>query len=423
MEMVSICRISALLLLLPAVPEAHSGDGDTGTERTLSCLSDIMYAGSSLTCKLVGGGGEDDEDDVADGISRMTACYSDMDLKKVHCVEGIGDTISFKDLSPVFKFNVTAHSKSGGQHTKKINLMKIVKPRSPQVWNVTFDHQSNLVCFQIRVPYQNDYLKVENQRFQLLIWNTSKTINISSDHVIRTISMDHLKTKSQYQVKVRAIPQKTDWMQGSWSEWSRVFSFSTPPEAKFQKLTKEKQEMYTLVVCLVLLLVVTSCVVLFWKKKIFSYMWPSIPHPKHTLVQICKPNKGLLLNVKPEVFSALTVYPMEKTEEQSSVEPQPSITAAKGEHSHDLSSTQSSDCSRSTTSGSTEELELSALLSRSSYDGEDSLQSDGPSIKELEDRPLTPPPGSSSRGDEVEMFGVGKQEEAYVTMSSFYQIK
>ncbi|KAM8743350.1 interleukin-7 receptor subunit alpha isoform 1-T2 [Acanthopagrus schlegelii] len=407
-----------LLLLLPTVTEAQSGDGETDMELRLSCTSHIMMDNSSVTCQLVGGrsDSEDDEDDEADGIERMTACFKWEGEEK--CVEGFGNTIHSKHLNPILDFNVTAHLKRGGQISTVINLKKIVKPRSPQVWNVTFNQESNQAFIYIRIPYHKDYLKVDNQLFQLHIWNKSSSIyqNISSsDHVILKIDMERLRSNAKYQVKVRAIPKSH--LQGSWSEWSEMFSFSTVAG------DSEHTETYTLIVCLVLLAVVTSSVVLFWKNKILTFMWPSIPHPKHTLVQICKPNKGLLLNFKPEVFSALKVYPMEKTEET-----EPSITAAAAEDdpSNPACSTHSSDSSRSTTSISTEELELSALLSRSSSEGEDGLQSTSPSpvhVPQPEERRCSPQPESSGGGDEAEESGGSQQEEAYVTMSSFYQIK
>ncbi|XP_073333641.1 interleukin-7 receptor subunit alpha [Pagrus major] len=417
--MLSGCWVPVLLLLLlPAVTEAQSGDGETDMELRLSCTSHIMIDGSNLTCRLVGGrsDSEDDEDDEADGIERMTACYTDWSVMEENCVEGFGDTVSSKALNPVLLFNVTAHLKRGGGISTVIDLKKIVKPKSPQVWNVTFNQESDQTFIYIHTPYHKDYLKVDNQLFQLHIWNTSSSIyqNVSSsDHVILKIDMERLRSNATYQVKVRAIPQ--NFLQGSWSEWSETFSFSTAAG------DNEHTETYTLIVCLVLLVVVTSSVVLFWKNKIFTFMWPSIPHPKHTLVQICKPNKGLLLNFKPEVFSALKVYPMEKTEEET----EPSITAAAAEdtRSNPACSTHSSDSSRSTTSVSTEELEL---LSRSSSDGEDSLQSTSLSpvhVPQLEERLLSPQPECSGGGNEAEESGGSQQEEAYVTMSSFYQIK
>lgn len=65
-------------------------------------------------------------------------------------------------------------------------------------------------------------------------------------------------------------------------------------------------------------------------------------------------------------------------------------------------------------------------LSRSSSEAEDSFHSTSPSlisVPELQERPLTPPIECSDGGNETEVITVGKQEEAYVTMSSFYQIK
>lgn len=134
------------------------------------------------------------------------------------------------------------------------------------------------------------------------------------------------------------------------------------------------------------------------------------------------------MNFKPEVFSVLKVYPMVKTEEQlcGVTEPSTTTAAAGGARSNHPCSTQSSDSSRSTTSASTEELELSALLSRSSSEGEDGLRSTGPSpidILQLRDGPHAPQPERSSGGNKAAAFGVSQQEEAYVTMSSFYQIK
>lgn len=163
------------------------------------------------------------------------------------------------------------------------------------------------------------------------------------------IDMKSIQRNTEYRVKVRAIP--INYLQGSWSEWSQTFSFKTPPgtntsasthitllqatkittklisvlsffifaEEKVTKKTDERQKGYILIVCLVSLVVVVVSAVFLWKHKydsaaflienlwrytlhilicllsflhrIFTYMWPSIPHPKHTLVQICKPNK------------------------------------------------------------------------------------------------------------------------------------
>lgn len=159
----------------------------------------------------------------------------------------------------------------------------------------------------------------------------------------------------------------------------------------------------------------------------------------------------LLLNFNPEVYSALRVAPLQtkpvRSDPVQSTDPglltdlvQPDtlrpdpvrpghsvqsgslgsdslasielLTSESSGPAEDLCSTQSSDC-RSTTSNSTEESELAALLDRSCSDGENSLQSTGPSS-------LRGPDSGAGPGDSG---GSGQQEEAYVTMSSFYQSK
>uniref|UniRef100_A0A3B4YDM3 Interleukin 7 receptor n=1 Tax=Seriola lalandi dorsalis TaxID=1841481 RepID=A0A3B4YDM3_SERLL len=338
-------------------------------EPRISCCSHITTEENSLTCRLLGGrtDDEDDEDDDEDGIKKMTLWY---------------DTLLF-----------------------------YFKPRRPQVWNVTFSPEAHQALIHIRTPYHKDYLRVDNQLFQLHIWTTGRRMiqNVSSEDTMR-MDMEHLQRNTQYHVEVRSIPAK--FFRGSWSEWSDTFSFFTPEDVQ-EASTNRQEVLYGLMVCLVPVVLVTFSLVFFWKNKIFTYMWPSIPRPKDTLVQICKPNKGLLLNFNPEEFSALKVCPVERTDVRPCENPESSVSPAAADscQSSDPCSTQNSDC-RSTTSISTEELELSALLSRGSSDGEDSLHSASPS-----------PAEGNSGGNETEVFGGSQQEEAYVTMSSFYQIK
>ncbi|XP_026210448.1 interleukin-7 receptor subunit alpha isoform X2 [Anabas testudineus] len=428
--MVSSCRMALLLLLLLlllAGTRAQSGDRDTDMDPTITCTSDITTEGNNLTCRLLGGQNhnEDDEDDESDSIEKMHLCYTDYSREQDVCLEGVGDSIGF--TAPVFvDFNLTVTLKGGGSINKKIDLRKIVKPRSPYVKRVLFNLDSNQAVISIQTPYHNEYLKIENQLFQLHICTTGSemTQNLSASDSMK-IDMKSIQRDAEYRVKVRAIP--INYLQGSWSEWSETYSFITPAgvgEEKVKQQTDERQKGYILIVCLVSSVVVAFSAVFLWKNKIFTYMWPSIPHPKHTLVQICKPNKGLLLNFKPEVFSALKVYPVEKTEEEPGEEAEPSANPAAADEtrSNNPSSTQSSDC-RSTTSVSTEELELSALLSSS--DAEETLQSTSPSpINMLQHSGgRSPQPERSEGGNQAKVFGVHQQEEAYVTMSSFYQIK
>ncbi|XP_005470653.1 interleukin-7 receptor subunit alpha [Oreochromis niloticus] len=422
-------RIAVMLLLLPAVCEAQSGDGDTDMEPRISCTSHIMVERCNLTCKLAEGRNDDEDDedgggDGGDSIERMTLCYLDYDISvKKKCLETSSDTFSSPDLKPLSELSLTVQLKSGVNISQTLYLKNIVKPMSPQVFNITFQEESNEAKIWIQIPYHKDYLKVDNQEFQFRIETAEKTLteNTSSQDFIK-INFEPFEKGSKCSVKVRArtLPKT---FQGTWSEWSETFTFLTPENP--QKQTSGVQvEVYQVGVCLVSVLVVTFSIIVLWKNKIFTYMWPSIPHPKQTLVQICKPNNPLLLTFRPEVFSDLKVYPVKTTAcEETEPAISPASAAAYSAQSREPCSTESSDC-RSTASASTEELEISALLSRSSSEAEDSLSSSSPSpvhILQLGERPEQPE--QQVEGNEFEVFGVNRQEEAYVTMSSFYKIK
>lgn len=130
--------------------------------------------------------------------------------------------------------------------------------------------------------------------------------------------------------------------------------------------------------------------------------------------------QGLLMNIKPEVCSVLNVCPREgKTGEQQQELHSPNVADdADSTHSTLSCSAQSSEFSSSGASVSTKELELMTQLSRSSSEAEDCSNSRSSSCSP----PAWMPVSCSVENDEVQQQ-VGLQEEAYVTMSSFYQIK
>ncbi|XP_077435763.1 interleukin-7 receptor subunit alpha [Vanacampus margaritifer] len=397
-----------MLLLLPAACLAQSGGGDadlgeTNNESKIICTSHIAKVESSLTCKLTGSSSEDDEDE-DDGVESMIVCFSIPQEKKLKCLTRSGDSVTSSELKPLARLNLTICLKGGDTINKTVQLMKIVKPRSPEVWNVTVMHESNQAVFYIRTPYQNDYLKVERLLFQLLIWTSGQKMiqNVSASDKM-AIDMEHLRKNAKYYVKVRAIHIS---LKGSWSEWSNALTFSIPDE---QRQSHEREKVTRkLIVSLLSLAVLTSSLGFFWKKKIFSYMWPSIPHPKPALVHNYKPNKAaLLLNIKPEEFSTLKIYPETVERERVLV-----IRCAANDPTpaNYPRSTQNSNWSTST-----EELELSISHNSSCSDGEDSLRSAS--------LPLVAT-SAASPGDFVpRALGIHQKEEDYVTMSSFCQVK
>ncbi|XP_075885947.1 interleukin-7 receptor subunit alpha [Nelusetta ayraudi] len=420
--------LALLLLLLPAASLAQSGDGESvNMEQSLHCISHISTKILNLSCELAGSGiDEDDEDAEASRIQKMTACFFNLRKKREECFKNESHSMSM-EVIPVFIWNVTVEC-AGRKITKRIDLKKIVKPRTPEVQNITINQESNQVVIYIGTPYEHEYIKVRNQLFQVSIRSPTdyERQNISSSYkIIMRISMDRLQKGTKYNVAVRAIPYYK--LQGTWSEWSEGYSFDTP-RGRTRDGTYTWTWQLCILVCLIVLLVVA--VVFFWKHKIFTCTCPIIPHPKYTLVHICSPNTGLLMNVKPEVCSALKVCPMERTtgEPQQEARPPTLADAADSTRSTLSCSAQSSEFSSCAASASTEELELLTQLSRSSFDSGDSVHSSSSSspsadgVPRLAWRPATPA-GERGLEDNDVRRQVGQQEEAYVTMSSFYQIK
>ncbi|KAK7895776.1 hypothetical protein WMY93_021101 [Mugilogobius chulae] len=224
-------------VILSARARAQSGDADPSLEPTLSCLSDISWSGgSNISCRLVSScyNLEDDEDEDCDHIENITACQA----KKSTCAKC--------DLPPASS------------------------------------------AFSCPKPVSSARLPRIRLRFQIQLWseetNQTWTENLTSDSM--NMAMNRLHSGTQYHVKARAIP--FDPFEGTWSEWSRPMSFQTPPgspDNPVKTLVPRPENPYILLWSIVPV-VVAGCVVLIWKNKILTYMWPSIPHPKTTLEQI-----------------------------------------------------------------------------------------------------------------------------------------
>ncbi|XP_044000600.1 interleukin-7 receptor subunit alpha [Gambusia affinis] len=405
-----------LLLLQAAGSRAQSGDRDPDSEPGLSCSSHVSIWANNLTCQVLGHhGDEDDEDGDRDAIDKMIVCQvrRQNDRTEQRCVRARGDTVS--GLCPVAVANVTVHRRGGGRLSATVLLPKIVKPRSPWIVNVTMDQVMNRAVIHFQIPYSRDYLNLNTQSFQLHLQTDGSSItqNVSSKNFLQ-IDKQHLRQDSEYRVRVRSIPVGA--LQGTWSAWSPEFSFRTPPEEKPLSPVEMERTVPGLVLISVSALVVLCGGVVVWKTGIFSYIWPSIPHPKQALVQICKPNKGLLLDLHHEVFSSLRVLPLEKLQAEEAEPRRRSSGTGTGSDAGSWPETgsdagfQSGSSHSSASSAGTEELEVSALLS-----GEDGcVPGDVPSPGDVPWREDESQNLLARRG------GPG-QEEAYVTMSSFYQ--
>ncbi|KAK6315784.1 hypothetical protein J4Q44_G00133080 [Coregonus suidteri] len=353
------------LVLLPVLVHSQSGREWADNEPRILCTSHLsLLSPNTLTCHL----DDDNEDDEIEDVKAMTLCYSESSDEQ-RCLTENGNNVTFTDLATLPLYNLTIQLNRGSTFWKTIILAKIIKPMSPWVVNVTFLWSSNQAFIYIGNPYLNDYLKPNNQLFQFRIWSVKNTLvqNITYQPLIIE-GDEYLHKNTEYHVKVRAKPNGK-YFDGSWSEWSASLSFRTDAETNVQMLT------YSLIVAIFDLLLVTLAVSIFWRKQIHSFIWPSIPHPKHTLLQIVQTyepmKQGQPLSFNPEVFSDLNIQPVELAGEQH-VTAQPTDSDAQ-------------------------------YLTESDTESVETDDSDG------------------NVGSEA--LGATQQDEVYVTMSSFYQIQ
>uniref|UniRef100_A0A8C7GSC4 Fibronectin type-III domain-containing protein n=1 Tax=Oncorhynchus kisutch TaxID=8019 RepID=A0A8C7GSC4_ONCKI len=399
------------LLMLPVLVHSQSGEELVDNEPRILCTSHLsVSAANSLTCHL---DDDTDDDDEMEDIKVMSLCYTDD--KKQRCLKEKGNNVTFTDLDTLQSYNLTVQLKRGGTFWKTMSLKKIIKPRSPWVVNATFLRSSNRALIYIGNPYLKDYLKPSNQLFQLRIWSVKNTLvkNITYQPLIIE-GDEYLHKNTEYHVKVRAKPSG-GYFDGSWSEWSASISFSTNTGI-----------FYFFIFLFHLYLT-----------RIHSFIWPSIPHPKHTLLQIpqtYEPMKhGPPVSFNPEVFSDLNIQLVEPDKEQDLTSLPPDSDSHRLAEVKDQYLIQERDgdtmSCHTTSSGGSEtillrcespgvHLNCGARSSRNSGStvGILDLRSDFESVETDDSDGNIGPEGLGATQQ-------GGKDEAYVTMSSFYQIQ
>uniref|UniRef100_A0A4W5PXA5 Interleukin 7 receptor n=1 Tax=Hucho hucho TaxID=62062 RepID=A0A4W5PXA5_9TELE len=397
------------LLMLPVLVHSQSGEQLVDNEPRILCTSHLsVSAANSLTCHL------DDDTDDDDGMEDIKTTEHQltniMDYKKQRCLKEKGNNVTFTDLDTLQLYNLTVQLKRGGTFWKTMSLKKIIKPRSPWVVNATFLRSSNQALVYIGNPYLKDYLKPSNQLFQLRIWSVKNTLVKNITHQPLIIEgHEYLHKNTEYHVKVRAKPSG-GYFDGSWSEWSASISFSTNTGKK--GLVSKKHSMIS--------------------GLILSFIWPSIPHPKHTLLQIAQtyePMKGPPVSFNPEVFSDLNIQLVEPDKEQDQPPDSDShrLTEVKDQCLIQECDGDTTTC-HTTSSGGSETILLRCESSGVHLNAEaGSSGNSGSTVGILDLRRDFESVETDSDGnigpEELGATQQGGKDEAYVTMSSFYQIQ
>ncbi|XP_007531307.2 interleukin-7 receptor subunit alpha [Erinaceus europaeus] len=184
---------------------------------------------------------------------------------------------------------------------RKMNIVNIVKPEAPFDINVIYREEANdfVVTFNtshLQKMYVKDLVHEVAYR-QEKNENDWMKVNVSITKV--TLLQRKLQADAMYEIKVRSYPRK--YYEGFWSEWSPPYHFRTPENKRLGEMNSILLTTSILGFFSVTLMVILAGVL--WKKRIKPIIWPSLPDHKKTLEQLCKkPKKNLNVSFNPESF-------------------------------------------------------------------------------------------------------------------------
>ncbi|XP_045704285.1 interleukin-7 receptor subunit alpha [Phyllostomus hastatus] len=203
---------------------------------------------------------------------------------------------------------------------RKMKIVNIVKPEAPYDVNVVYREEANdfVVTFNtshLRKNYVKNLIHeiAYRQEKDEADW---MRVNLSSTRL--TLLQRKLQPDAMYEIKVRSIPGP-DYFKGFWSEWSPSFHFRTPGTSGQGKMDPILLIISILSFFSVALMVILACVL--WKKRIKPIVWPNLPDHKKTLEQLCKkPKKNLNVSFNPESFLDCQIHKVDGIQARDEVE-------------------------------------------------------------------------------------------------------
>ncbi|KFO85120.1 Interleukin-7 receptor subunit alpha, partial [Buceros rhinoceros silvestris] len=334
-----------------------------------------------------------------------------------------------------------------------------VKPEVPFNINITYQKEANEYLIHYNTPHSwKKYLKDKlihqiAYRQEEGTWKT-----IESPYLQIKLLGKNLKHDASYEVKVRSQPNG-DYFKGTWSEWSTSKSFRT---AKEQHSTESYSSVVMVILSilgLMLFLVMIILFITFWENRIKPAVWPNLPDHKKTLEQLCKkPKNNFDISFNPESFGYVHIHKVDgiqaKAEPENFLQPStvpetnlPEKFRSRSDLKMIPAMTDRSNLNLSVTYGGIWPAEdLHRLLGTSQFavtEGncgsstyevchsngvplhDDGFNLSSPPPLDLSVQPGPEPPNGDTTSQMLPTSEMRSQnnEEAYVTMSSFYKIQ
>ncbi|XP_013816483.2 interleukin-7 receptor subunit alpha [Apteryx mantelli] len=191
---------------------------------------------------------------------------------------------------------------------RSLSVTDIVKPEIPFDINITYQKEANEYLIHYSTPHSwKKYLKDKlihqiAYRQEEGIWKT-----IESPYLQVKLLGKNLENDASYEVKVRSKPNG-DYFKGTWSEWSISKSFRTAGEHSTEKDT----DMLMIILSIlgfILSVVMIVLILTFWENRIKPAVWPNLPDHKKTLEQLCKkPKNNFDTSFNPESFGYVHIH-------------------------------------------------------------------------------------------------------------------
>ncbi|NXI56771.1 IL7RA protein, partial [Chloroceryle aenea] len=204
---------------------------------------------------------------------------------------------------------------------RNLVVTDIVKPEVPFNINITYQKEANEYLIHYSTPHSwKKYLKDKlihqiAYRQQEGTWKT-----IESPYLQVKLLGKNLENDASYDVKVRSRPNG-DYFKGMWSEWSTSKSFRTTQD-------NHSAESYSIVVMVILSILgfmlsilMVVLIITFWENRIKPAVWPNLPDHKKTLEQLCKkPKNNFDISFNPESFGYVHIHKVDGIREKAELE-------------------------------------------------------------------------------------------------------
>ncbi|NXH16039.1 IL7RA protein, partial [Bucco capensis] len=284
------------------------GDGTFGDDEPdnfdIDCFSQLDFKDSysSLTCNFT----EPPPHNTNYSLAMCTKedsnylCFNMEKQEDVYFLQ-FTDILSNKDIC--------VKSETKRRVCKSLVVTHIVKPEVPFNISITYQKEANEYLIHYSTPHSwKKYLKDKlvhqiAYRQEESTWKT-----IQSPQLQVKLLGKNLDSDASYEVKVRSRPNE-DYFKGMWSEWSASKSFRT---AKEQHSTDTNSSMVVVILSILgfmLSIVMIVLIITFWENRIKPAVWPNLPDHKKTLEQLCKkPKSNFDISFNPESFGYVHIH-------------------------------------------------------------------------------------------------------------------